>query len=258
MTGKFSSTWMACCSLALSAALLALPATAANSDEENVGQAAAATILGAAPLLDAASVQRYLNLVGNSVAAVSGSSYRWRFGAIKSDAINAFAAPAGYILVSSGLLKLVENEDELAFILAHEVAHVVRKHHYAVVKRQRLAEQASKSLQEIEKDDAIARLSGLSGQMYARGLDKAAEYEADRIGVEIMTRAGYDPAAAISVLEKLLAMQGNDPRAELLFSTHPSPANRLDQLVASGIDKLPRPKPSAATDKRFKSFHSQL
>ena len=232
----------------------------AANDEENVGKAAAAQILGAAPLLDSLSVQRYLNQVGNSVAAASGTNYRWHFGAIKSDAVNAFAAPAGFILVSSGLLKLVENEDELAFILAHEVAHVSRKHHYTVVQKQRLVEQASQSLQAMDKDDGgVALLSGLSGQMYARGLDKSAEYEADRIGVEIMTRAGYDPAAALSVLDKLMALQGNDPRAELMFSTHPSPASRLDLLAGSGIDKLPRPKAkAAAADKRFKSFHSQL
>ncbi len=185
----------------LAAALFALPALAANNDEENIGQSAAATILGAAPLVDAAPVQRYLNLVGNSVAAVTGSNYRWRFAAVKSDGINAFAAPAGYVLISSGLLKLIETEDELAFILAHEVAHVIRKHHYTVVQRQRLVEKAAKNLQEMSKDEEGDKIAGLSSQMYARGLDKGAEFEADRMGVEIMTRAGYDPAAALSVLE---------------------------------------------------------
>lgn len=244
----------------LAVALLTLPVLAAkNNDEESIGQEAAALILGAAPLLDVKPVQEYVNLVGNSVAALTGPVYRWRFAVIKSNAVNAFAAPGGYVLVSSGLLKLLESEDELAFILAHESAHVSRKHHYAVVKRQRLVDQAAKSLQAMDKDNDLTMLSGLSGQMYARGLDKGAEYEADLVGVEVMTQAGYDPAAAISVLEKLLALQGNDPRAELLFSTHPSAASRIDQLMASGIDKLPRPKAkSAAVEKRFKNFHAQL
>lgn len=236
----------------------ATPVIAAN-EEDKIGQAAAAQILGAAPLIDTKSVQKYLNLVGSSVLSASGTSYRWRFAAIKSDAVNAFAAPGGYVLVSVGLLKILESEDELAFVLAHEAAHVYRKHHYTVVKRQQLVDQAAKNLESLDKDEGLSVLSSLSGQMYARGLDKGAEYEADRLGVQAMTQAGYDPAAALNVLEKLMALQGNDPRAELLFSTHPSPASRIDQLINAGIDKLPRPrqKPSV-TLQRFKDFHSRL
>ncbi len=235
-----------------------VPVFAAN-DENKLGQAAAAQILGAAPLVEIKQVQQYLNLVGGSVASMSSTGYRWRFAAIKSDAVNAFAAPGGYVFVSVGLLKILENEDELAFVLAHEVAHVYRKHHYNVVKRQQLVDQAAKSLQSMDKDNDLSALSNLSGQMYARGLDKSAEYEADRLGVEAMTQAGYDPAAAISVLEKLIALQGSDPRAELLFSTHPSPASRIDQLITAGIEKLPRQKQKVVqVEQRFKDFRSRL
>jgi predicted Zn-dependent protease len=255
MTGNFPPRIWLAISLLLSAPVI----SGANNDEEMVGQAAAATILGAAPLVDSVPAQRYLNAVGGSVAANVKAGHRWRFGVVKSEGVNAFAAPAGFILVSRGLIDLLESEDELAFVLAHEVAHVMRKHHYNVVQRQRLVEKAAKDLQELEQSDLVGKLSSLSGQMYARGLDKAAEFEADRLGVELMTRAGYDPAAAISVLEKLMTLQGNDPRAELLFSTHPSPANRLEQLAATGIEKLPRPKsPNPAAEKRFKDFKKQL
>jgi predicted Zn-dependent protease len=236
----------------------AVPVIAAN-DEDKIGQAATAQILGAAPLLDTKSVQQYLNLVGSSVATMSSPGYRWRFAAIKSDAVNAFAAPGGYVLISVGLLKILENEDELAFVMAHEAAHVYRKHHYNVVKRQQLVDQAAKSLQSMDKDNDLSVLSNLSGQMYARGLDKGAEYEADRLGVQAMTQAGYDPAAALSVLEKLMELQGSDPRAELLFSTHPSPASRIDQLITAGIEKLPRPKQRAAqVEQRFRIFRANF
>jgi predicted Zn-dependent protease len=255
MIGKFDIKVLG---LAMAMLLTACPVTAEN-DEDKVGKAAAAQILGAAPLLDIKLVNQYLNLVGNSVASISGAGYRWRFAAIKSDAVNAFAAPGGYVLVSVGLLKILESEDELAFVLAHEAVHVHRKHHYNVVKRQRLVDQAAQSLQSMDKENDLSVLSNLSGQMYARGLDKGAEYEADRLGVEAMTQAGYDPAAALSVLEKLMALQGSDPRAELLFSTHPSPASRIDQLIAAGVDKLPRPKQRLApVEQRFKNFRAQL
>jgi len=124
------------------------------------------------------------------------------------------------------------------------------------VQRQRLADQAAKGLQTVTQDGDTAKLAQASGQIYARGLDKTAEFESDRLGVEIMTRAGYDPAAAINVLEKLQHLQGNDPRAELLFATHPSPAERLDMLLQAGIDKLPRPsaKPNPNRQARFQKF----
>jgi beta-barrel assembly-enhancing protease len=228
----------------------------AQSDEERVGRAAAAQVLGAAGLLNTDASQLYLNLLGQSLAAKGDAVYRWRFGAIESNAINAFAMPGGYILVSTGLLKILENEDELAFVLAHEIAHVSRRHHYQIVLRQRLAEQASRDLQSAVQGDEIAKLASASGQIYARGLDKGAEFEADRLGVEIMTRAGYDPVAALSVLERLLRFKGSDPRAELLFSTHPSPAERLDMLLQSGLEKLPRPSNEGGTNRqaRFKKF----
>ena len=75
-----------------------------------------------------------------------------------------------------------------------------------------------------------------------------------------MTRAGYDPAAALSVLEKLQRLKGDDPRVELLFATHPSPADRLESLLQAGIDRLPRPqgKPPESRAARFAAFQRTL
>jgi predicted Zn-dependent protease len=254
MSGNYMKNFFTCIAVSVSLAAVA------QTDEEKVGKAAAAQVLGAAPLVAADVAQQYVNVLGHALAVHAGVNYKWHFGVIKSDAINAFAMPGGYILLASGLLKTLESEDELAFILAHEVAHVARRHHYQVVQRQRLADQAAKGLQAISQDGDTAKLAQASGQIYARGLDKNAEFESDRLGVEIMTRAGYDPVAAINVLEKLQRFKGNDPRAELLFSTHPSPAERLDMLLQSGIDKLPRPseKPIAVRQARFQKFMQAL
>jgi len=255
MTGK-ASVKCVLLSLALCLGLTAV----AQTDEEKVGKAAAAQVLGAAPLVASEFAQQYVNVLGQALAAHTGVSYKWHIGVIKSDAINAFAMPGGYILLSSGLLKSLDSEDELAFVLAHELSHVARRHHYQVVQRQRLADQAAKGLQAVTQDGDTAKLAQASGQIYARGLDKTAEFESDRLGAEIMTRAGYDPAAALSVLEKLLRFKGSDPRAELLFSTHPSPAERLDMLLQAGIDKLPRPNTIANPSRqaRFQKFIQSL
>ncbi len=225
--------------------------------EEEVGVAAAARILGAAPLIDSASAQKYVNLVGSTLGQHSLGDHKWRFGLITTESINAFAAPGGFVLVTSGLVKSLHSEDELAFVIAHEMAHVLRGHHYKVVLRQKLAQQAAQSLQSTGVG-VDAALSQASAEIYARGLDKGAEFEADRVGVELMARAGYDPAAAVGVLERLYSIKGNDPRAELLFSTHPSPAERLDALLQSGLDTLTRPAPVSlsAREARFRRFLS--
>jgi predicted Zn-dependent protease len=236
-------------------ALLCSPAVA-QTDEEKVGEVDAGRILGAAPLVDVAAAQRYLNLVGHTVAQRSEGGYKWRFGLLKTDSVNAFATPGGFVMVTAGLVKQLQNEDELAFVLAHEVAHVLRRHHYRVVLRQRLAETAAKNLQATTGDVGNSALSQASAQIYARGLDKSSEFEADRIGVELMTQAGYDPAAAMGVLERLQRLKGDDPRAELLFSTHPSPAERLDTLLQTGVDALPRPAQEGVSQRstRFRQF----
>jgi predicted Zn-dependent protease len=240
--------------------LLAASCVEAKTDEEQVGEVAAGRILGAAELVSSPSAQRYLNLVGATLTQRAESSYKWRFGLIKTDSVNAFATPGGFVLVTAGLVKQLQNEEELAFVLAHEISHVLRRHHYRVVQRQRMAESAAKQMQAGGGDAGFAALSQASAQIYARGLDKTSEFEADRLGVELMTHAGYDPAAAIGVLERLQRLKGDDPRAELLFSTHPSPAERLDTLLQTGIDALPRPPQNGPGQRtaRFRQFLSQF
>lgn len=250
MSGNFIKRW------ALALALLAPVLTFAQSDEENVGAVEAARILGAAPLLESQAAQRYVNLVGALVASRSESGYSWRFGLIKSDSVNAFATPGGFVLLTAGLVKLLQSEDELAFVLAHEIAHVTKRHHYRVVLRQRLAEKAAGTLQSSMGDSADSAISQASAQIYARGLDKSSEYEADSLGVELMTEAGYDPAAALGVLERLQRLGRDDPRTELLFSTHPSPSERMDTVLQAGIEQLPRPAQDGAGQRtaRFRQF----
>jgi predicted Zn-dependent protease len=231
----------------------------ADISEDRVGRSAAAQILGAAPLHESVEAQRYLNLLGNAIARHAGSKHSWRFAVVDSSSVNAFAAPGGYVLVSSGLLKLLDSEHELAYVLAHEIAHVIRKHHHKVIKRQQLADIARRELQDGETDGDVIKVTQMSVQIYARGLDRNSEFEADRVGVEIMTRAGYDPVASVDVLAKLIALQGNDPRAELLFSTHPSPGERLDQLITAGVDGLPRPAiTKTEMSIRFSEFQARL
>jgi predicted Zn-dependent protease len=89
----------------------------ADISEDRVGRSAVAQILGAAPLHESEEAQRYVNLLGNAIARYTGSKYPWHFAVADSSSVNAFAAPGGYVLVGSGLLKLLDSEHELATCL---------------------------------------------------------------------------------------------------------------------------------------------
>ena len=225
-----------------------------ENDEIEIGQGVAATILGAAKLSSEEKTQRYVNLVGQHIAQHSErKDLPWAFGIVETPSINAFAAPGGYILVTSGLYALLESEDELAAVLAHEIVHVNKKHHYNVIQKQKMVEFGTKFVgSQIGKDDKTGmakRLVGMGGELIARGLDKDAEYEADRDGVVLAARAGYDASAMISVLSKLQAKAKGDESMKLFTATHPTAADRiqaLSSLINDEIESFAVPSPAAA------------
>ncbi len=225
-------------------------------EELAVGRLVAGQILGAAKLLPNAELQRYVNLVGRRVADQSErKDAAWAFGVVDSSAINAFAGPGGKILITSALLQILESEDELAAVLAHEVAHVVRKHHYRVIRKQRMLEFGAQSVAIKEDSSGMSeKLSGMVAQVLARGLDQSAEFEADRDGMVYAARAGYDASALIRVMEKLSAVSAKDPAGELLLSTHPSAENRritMAKQVNADLEKAATPSRSAARYRQF-------
>ena len=107
-----------------------------TDDEIDMGNKLIAGLLGAAPLVKNDALQQYVNDVGSWIAAqTKRKKLPWRFGVIDSTGVNAFAAPGGQILITAGLYQLLENEAQLAGVLAHEIAHVVDKHHLRLYKK---------------------------------------------------------------------------------------------------------------------------
>lgn len=202
-------------------------------DEIKIGRYIAGSLLGASPLAEDAALQQYVNRVGRWVAAQSERpDLQWTFGVIESADINAFAAPGGYIFVTRGLYALMNDEAELAGVLAHEVAHVVRKHHLEVMQKSQLIGAGSDLLAKklAKKDDKVKGLIGSGAEIMARGLDKDAEFEADRDGVVLATRAGYDSFGLAAMLQQIGHMSSADSSVALLFKTHPHPDERLARL----------------------------
>jgi beta-barrel assembly-enhancing protease len=177
-------------------------------------------------------LQQYVNRVGRWVAGQSERpDLNWHFGVIETNDLNAFAAPGGYIFVTKGLYRVLQNESELAAVLAHEIGHVIKKHHLKILQQSRLVDLGGKALaKQAGENEQIKRLIGSGGEIFARSLDKNAEFEADRIGVVLAARAGYDPFGLPTVLQDLGHVAKDDNRISLLFKTHPHPDDRLNQL----------------------------
>lgn len=212
-----------------------------NEQEEiKIGGDLAGMLLGAAPLIDDPAKQAYVNRLGRWLALHSERpGLPWKFGIIDNDDFNAFSTPGGYVLVTRGLFDRMRSEAELAGVLAHEVAHVERKHHLEALQRS-LRDQ---SLSEMRRYFTVSTGNSLADQfstallnagkdLYIKGLDPDAEYEADRIGVVVAARSGYSAYGLGGVLQTLTAT--TDERAYGMHSrTHPLPLERLLRLDAA-------------------------
>jgi predicted Zn-dependent protease len=206
----------------------------AEPEEINIGRDMASRLLGAAPLVNDAALQRYVNNVGRWLASQSERpDLPWHFGVLEAPEVNAFAVPGGTVFVTKGLVQHMHSEAQLAGVLAHEISHVLRKHHLKAIQKSAQTSLAGEALQQAIKDPSgVARekLISLGSELYTRGLDKSDEFEADRLGVVIAARGGYDSYGLPAVLQTLQAMNAQDSALALMFKTHPSPTDRLGAL----------------------------
>ena len=217
-----------------------------EKEEIALGRELAGRTMGAAPLINDARLQGYVNRVGRAVAAESSRpDLPWRFGVIDTPSVNAFAAPGGVILITRGLYEILDNEAQLAAVLGHEVAHVMQRHHVNVMRQQHLgsgvAQGAQATVGQRDRTGLANQFLGTGAEIFARGLDQNAEYEADDLGVTLAAKAGYSPSGMVDVLHKLQARAGQ-PSTNLLFETHPHPNDRLTKLgdvLAAKIASLP-------------------
>jgi len=204
-------------------------------EEIQIGQGMTETLLGARPLYDDKELQRYVNQVGLWVALQSERpNLPWHFGISDSDHINAFAVPGGYIIITRGMLKQLRNEAELAGVLGHEISHVTQRHHLKALRKTAfaslLAEGAAGATQG-KQAELVKSLAGPTRELYTRGLDKSDEFEADRMGVVLAARAGYDPYGLPAVLTTLASADPKDTFLTLLYKTHPLPQARIDKIA---------------------------
>jgi predicted Zn-dependent protease len=211
--------------------------------EIEIGRNLAAVLLGAKPLYPDMVLQRYVNRLGRWISLQSSRpNLPWTFAVLDDKGYNAFAAPGGYIFVTKGLIDTLKDESELAGILAHEINHVISKHHLQAIRKSAQTGLLTQAVASQLKNDLAGGLSSklisLGRDLYSKGLDQGDELEADRNGVALATRAGFDPYGLVAVLQQLRTAPANDPLFALTMSTHPAPQVRLDQLEAAMGQRL--------------------
>ena len=205
-------------------------------EEIEIGGNLISGLLGAAPLVDDPALQRYVNDVGFWIAAQSKrKDLPWRFAVIQSDGINAFAAPGGYVVITAGLYSLLENEAQLAAVLAHEIAHVVRTHHLKALQKTRQRDFWSnlsiKAVDDPKYEKRLRKMINAGVQLYATGLDRKYELDADMRGVVLAARAGYDPYALLDVLTTIDSINPGAAELAVMLNTHPPTGERLSILA---------------------------
>jgi predicted Zn-dependent protease len=209
-----------------------------QQEEEQIGYATASTLLGAAKPINNPAVQEYVNKVGLWVALQSDRpDLPWHFAVVDSNDIDAFAVPGGYVFITRGLLLHMRSEAELAGALGHEISHVVLKQQLKALQQAAQLNLLGQAAQfELQQRGQNAQLfnsvASATRNLYSKGLDKDDEFEADRMGVVLAARAGYDPYGLVAVLQTLETVNPKSNSMQLLLATHPAPAARVAMLAA--------------------------
>lgn len=185
------------------------------------------------------AIQSYVNSVGMQMARLAGRpDMKWQFHVLKSDQVNAFAVPGGYIYITQGLLFKMNNEAQLAGVLGHEAGHIAGRHSAQQMERSQtvgiltagvgiLAEQAGYA--------AAGQLGSAASQFYLLRYSRDHEREADMFGLKFVTQAGYNPNGLVQLMGILKAASGNASSGPLgdWTATHPDPGNRIEYLNAA-------------------------
>jgi len=211
------------------------------NDEARIGRAIMRDIRNSGMVVEDPLVNEYINEVGNKVAAqTNDGDHDFTFFVIDDHRINAFALPGGYIGVHTGLLEATRSEDELAGVLAHEIAHVTQRHIARAVhasSRQSilstammlgaiLAGVAGGGSDVIQAGIAVAQGTAAQQQI---NFTRSNEHEADRVGIAALADAGFDPYGMASFFDVMSRQntRAPDERAPAFLMTHPVTTARI-------------------------------
>lgn len=230
--------------------------------EYYLGRAVSANVLAKYPPQQNAASTAYLNKIGMTLVGVSDMPETfggYHFMAVQSKEINAFSAPGGFVYVSSGFLRELPDEDAVAAVLAHEIAHIAKRHGVNAISNAKLFSaltdfgQASASVAASQVSSPVdlgeitgifsESVSGVVDKLLTKGFDRRQEYEADLYAAELLQRAGYDPNALVRVLGILESHQTGEQGG--WYATHPAPSDRISEISSEFSFPVPQDPPSS-------------
>jgi predicted Zn-dependent protease len=212
-----------------------------EEEEYYLGRAVAARLLSEYDLVDDDALDDYINRVGLTVAIHSDRPYTYggyHFAVLFEEEINAFACPGGIVFITLGMIDALSSEDELAAVLAHEVAHVSNRDGVASIKKSRWLEvvgiigtEAARGFGSEDVSSLATLLEGSVDDVFktlvVKGYGREQEYKADVAALTILEGAGYDPQALADFLARLTAKKKTKGG---LLKTHPDTKNRLNKV----------------------------
>jgi beta-barrel assembly-enhancing protease len=204
-----------------------------EQQEIQLGSQAAADVEKKQKVLNNEQATSYVNNIGKKLVVSSErQNIAYQFKIIDSKVVNAFALPGGFIYINRGLIESAENENEFVGVLAHEIAHVTERHSVDQVRKMQKANiglgLSRIVLQNVKGGSLLFSGAQLATQGAFLRFSRAAEREADRVGATMMYKAGWNPNGMVSFFDKL-AKKG-DARSTDIFSTHPNPAQRRENI----------------------------
>ena len=230
--------------------------------EVALGRQLAQEVVRQAKGVDDPLVSEYINRFGQNLARNSDARFSFTFKVLDDESLNAFALPGGYVFVNSGLIKIADEEDELAGAVAHEIAHVAARHMTRQATKSQLATIFTVPLSVLlggAGGYAARQAAGVAIPMTFLSFDRKDESEADFLGVQYMYAAGYDPMGAITIFEKMEWLERKKPGAiSSLFSTHPPDDERIRRTQREIETILPAKPEYVVSTSEYRDIRERL
>jgi len=228
--------------------------------EREIGRQALAQVRKQVPEVRDREVVDYVRSLGRQlVPNAKGPKYPYSFWVADYRELNAFALPGGPVWLHRGILHAATNESQVVSVLAHEIAHISQRHAAAQLTKAAMANWGLGVLGALLGNNGGAGAAKIAAGLLANGLflkfSRDDEREADRVGLQMMTRAGWDPRGMVELFDILRREAKRDPgTVEVFFSSHPSPQDRIAELQA----EVKRHRGGRRDSQEFKNIKARL